>query len=87
MHKKKSTLPNKPLQLVKTPPPTKGARINLASAKDLRRFLNKIIRETYAGTMPEGQAKALGYLIGLALTGFKQQELENRIEILEGKRQ
>lgn len=56
-------------------------RLNKASAvnKLLARTINGLIQ----GEIPEGQARAIGYLAGALLKSFETTELQQRIEALE----
>lgn len=57
--------------------------VKLKSVSDVNRFLSKVINMVNRDEMDAVKAAKLGYLCNLLVSGFRNQDLEERINKLE----
>ncbi len=64
-------------------PPLETRPVKLRNARDARRFLARIIEQTYKNQMDSGKAAKIGFLIGVLLRAVEVSDMEIRIAKLE----
>lgn len=55
----------------------------IVNASDVVSAAIQTINEVRAGNLPPKVASTIGYLLGVALKGFEQSELQNRVQTIE----
>ncbi len=57
--------------------------LTIVNASDVVSAAIQTINEVRAGNLPPKVASTIGYLLGVALKGFEQSELQNRVQTIE----
>ena len=57
--------------------------LTIVNASDVVSAAIQTINEVRSGTLPPKVASTIGYLLGVALKGFEQSELQNRVQTIE----
>ena len=73
------------LELFHRPLPFGKRPIRLQSARDVRKFLGKLINATARNDMDPDKAARLGYLAGILLKSIETSDIEGRLAELESK--
>ena len=62
-----------------------GKPVDVRTAQQARRLMGKLIREFQKGVISGKDAKNLSYLVVVYLTACRQDEIEQRVKLLEKK--
>lgn len=57
--------------------------LTINNSSDVVKATIQTINELRTGTLPPKVANTIGYLLGIALKGFEQADLNNRLQVIE----
>ena len=70
-------------ELFRIPPPLGKRPAKLQTARDVRRYLAKLINATSRGSVPPDLAARLGFLASILIRAIESSDFEGRIAELE----